>query len=185
VISLALGLAIDVLGGVLLNFTPAGLTTSSWAGLLAILAVLASATAWWRHRRRARPDLPTITGPSRQMTLAAIGASLMALAVAAAVVGGRAPAGPGYAQLWTIPSSSSSAIVADIGVHSLEPTTDHFSVVVRTSSRTVTRYAFELAPGRTWTRRLDLPQTRARIEVLLYRGSVSHPYRELWLELPG
>jgi len=185
VLSLALGLAVDVLGGVLLNFTPGGLSTATWASLLGTLAVVASATAWWRHRHRPRPDLPTITRPSRQMALVAIGATLMALAVAAGVVGGRAPAGPGYTQLWTLPSSSGGASAAEIGVHSVEPATDHFSVVVRASSRTLARYAFELAPGRTWTRRLDLPQSRARIEILLYRGSSSHTYRELWLELPG
>ncbi len=183
VLTLAFGLSADVLGGVLLNLTPAGLTAKTWAILLGTVTVLAGAVAWCRQRRLADQAGPTLPSPSRQLLFGLVGGALMALALVFAVVGGQASAGTGYVQLWALPRSSGATAV--IGVHSIEPATARFSVVLRAGASILAHYEFQLRPGATWTRDVRLVKTGARIEVLLYRATSTIPYREVWLGLPG
>ena len=105
--TVGLSLAVAVLGGLVLNLTPAGLTRVSWAILLAGVTILALAVTAWLRTSSPRTGSPR-TGrgwrPTRPTGVAA-GYAVAALALAGAatwlaVASGGWQQTPAFAQLW-------------------------------------------------------------------------------------
>jgi hypothetical protein len=162
-----LSLAVTVLGGLLLNLTPVGLTRMTWALSLSALTMLAvAASAWQRHQRSQAvdraPAAPAASGtPPRLRIVVAYG--LASLAITATAIGlAVASAGwqhsPGFAQLWRVPARSTVASgEATLGVRSGYQGTERFHLVLRRGAHAIGTWDFSLGAGRSWQRAVTAP----------------------------
>jgi Protein of unknown function (DUF1616) len=160
--TVGLSLAVAVLGGLLLNLTPAGLTRVSWAILLAGVTMLALAVAAWlrnrspgrgRGRRSSRPTWAT-AGYTAGYTAAAL--ALAGAATWLAVASGGWQPTPAFAQLWLLPSTT-GATTATLGVRSAYPDARAFRLVLKNGTRQEGAWDFTLTPGQTWRRTIPAP----------------------------
>ena len=173
-----LSLATAVLGGLLLNLTPAGLTRTGWTAALAgttLCALIAAAIVRIRRVPAAPPAGPeAATGPERSHRAPAPAVTwrlprrspATVYSVAAAVVAGAAiwlgvssaagqhPAG--FAQLWLVPAANGTGR-ATVGVRNDYPRAEGFRLVLRRRSHTVAAWDLELAAGKAWTAEVAAP----------------------------
>ena len=175
-----LSLAVAVLGGLMLNLTPAGLTRLTWTTSLAAVTMLAvAASAWLRARRAPAPVPVPVRAPApvpgslaihrRPAPASAVaGYALAALAVTGTAIGlAVASAGwqhsPGFAQLWLVPVQSSAASggaagsQATLGVRSGYPHAETFHLVLRRGAQAIGTWDFTLTAGQTWQRTVLAP----------------------------
>lgn len=173
-----LSLAVAVLGGLMLNLTPAGLTRLTWTTSLAAVTMLAvAASAWLRARRSPAPAPVSVPVPvpaslaihRRRAPASTVAAyALAALAVTGTAIGlAVASAGwqhsPGFAQLWLVPAQSSAtsggavSSQATLGVRSGYPHTEAFHLVLRRGAQAIGTWDFTLTAGQTWQRTVLAP----------------------------
>lgn len=173
-----LSLAVAVLGGLLLNLTPAGLTRVTWTLSIAGLTVLAAAVSGWR-RRRSGARLWRFSRPAPATRLAACYA-LAAVAIAGgAICLAAASAGwqhhPGFAQLWLVPGRGTAAGArATLGVRSGYAGARMFHVVLRNGSGAVVTWDFSLGAGQTWQQTISAPAGQ-RLTAELTTGQQATP----------
>jgi len=154
-----LSLAVAVLGGLLLNLTPAGLTRVTWAVSLAGFTVVAAGSSIWRRRFGAAVSVPRWA----PVTRLAAGYAVAAVAIGGAAIGlAVASAGwqhsPGFAQLWLVPGQNAAgAGQATLGVRSGYGGSRTFHVVLRRGSVAISSWDFSLGAGQTWQRTLTEP----------------------------
>lgn len=148
-----LSLAVAVLGGLVLNLTPAGLTRVSWAILLAGVTILALAVTAWLRTSSPRSGSPRPTGVAAGYAVAALalagGATWLAVAS-----GGWQPT-PAFAQLWLVPGTTTTK--ATLGVRSAYPDARAFRLVLKNGTRQEGTWDFTLTPGQTWRRTIPAP----------------------------
>lgn len=156
--TVGLSLVVTVLGGLVLNVTPIGLSWPGWTILLTAVTVAAAAgTAVDRGHRpiRSTPH----AAPWRGVTVRTAGYGLGAVvAVTAAVwlsyAGAAAQARPDFAQLWLVPAQAGTATV---GVRNDHPGTEEFALSLTSGTRAAVNWRFTLRAGQSW--RLDVPVT--------------------------
>ena len=183
VVSLALSLALDALGGIGLSVSPWGMTSRSWAiGLSAttvLLAVVAAAAGPLVRRREMRWH------PSRPAAFTALAALVCACVVTAAIAASRLPSDPppwasGYTLLWLLPKASGQV---EVGLQSGEfsPTSYRVVLTIR-NERTLRWTTGTIPPAGTWAR-LTRASRATRIDAYLYRSSDGdqRPYRHVYL----
>jgi hypothetical protein len=174
--TVGLSLATAVLGGLLLNLLPAGLTRATWTIGLAGTALLAIATAAML-RVRASPAAPagsavTTSGtPARPASAGArtlrrlhgpatVYSAAAVVAVAAAIWLGVFSAArehpAGFAQLWMVPAGTGTGR-ATVGVRNDYPRTQRFHLVLQRGSQAVAEWNIELPAGKAWTTAVDAP----------------------------
>jgi hypothetical protein len=167
--STGLSLAVAVLGGLLLNVFPVGLTRVSWTILLAAVTLLAlAATVPLRlsSQRLSSQRLSSQRLSSRPLsswrptrarawrpTWAVVGYPLAALAFAGtatglAVVSGGRPHSPPFAELWLVPGTGKTIL----GVRSAYPARQAFHLVLKDGVGQADSWDFTLAPGQSWRR---------------------------------
>jgi uncharacterized membrane protein len=191
--SLGLSLAIVILGGLALNWTPFGLRASSWAVLLAGITLAASAVALVRRRGQ------SISAPGwlrvgnvgltlRQGLLLGLAAAIVCGAVAVSIIGAERQAYAGFTQLWILPAGGANAENAvRLGVSNRESTAMEYRLAVNVGGKVVKQWpAIDLEPNEQWEATLVLPPTTsvARVEADLYRADAATTiYRHvvLWL----
>lgn len=165
--SLALSLAVLILGSLLLNYL-GGIHPLSWA-LLVLLVVLASCRA--AAVRRDRPGRgtswrrPHPSGPQTAMLLGGIAATVAALVLSTTAVPSEDALG--YTQLWILPVAGSDNSEAVVGVRSQEQEVTDFDLRVRIGDERVVRRSFRLDPGET--ERLGLrapPDSAGKVPVI-------------------
>ena len=182
VVSLALSLALDALGGIGLSLSPWGITSRSWAtglsALTILLALVAVSVGPVVPRRQVRWQ------SSRAAALTALAALLCACVVTAAIAASREPSDPppwasGYTLLWLVPKASGKV---EVGVQSGEFRPRSYRVVVKIRNQTTTRWVTgAIPPAGTWARSIRATR-RTRIDAYLYRRSDGEqPYRHVYL----
>jgi Protein of unknown function (DUF1616) len=157
-----LSLAATVLGGLVLNLTPVGLTRVSWTTLLTAvtLAALAASTCLPARRSAKGTRGPrTPSGGGSWHTGPLVGYAAAALAISGAAVGlAVASAGwghsPGFAQLWLVPAASGEA---GLGVRSAYSGAETFHLVLRGDTNALLSWDFTLGSGQTWRRTISAP----------------------------
>jgi uncharacterized protein DUF1616 len=167
-----LSLAVTVLGGLVLNLMPAGLTRTTWTTSLTAMTLLAlAASAWLRGYRFAQdPSTPRIadkgtrgprtpSGGGSWPTGSLVGYAAAALAISTAAMGvAIASAGwqhsPGFAQLWLVPAASGEA---GLGVRSAYSGAETFRLVLRGDPNAHLSWDFTLGSGQTWQRTISAP----------------------------
>jgi uncharacterized membrane protein len=185
--SVGLSLAIAVLGGLLLNWTPWGLQAESWALLLGGTALSASGLAL--IRRRGFVVGPTIVGTGLgfpQILLLGLAALVVVVAVALARTPSSQQGLQGYTMLWILPSGDADQNTVRLGVSSMEFTTVKYRLQVEVKGQIAHSWpVIELEPGEKWEMTIDLPTEQygsQPVEAVLYHadtpGSV---YRQVTL----
>jgi uncharacterized membrane protein len=201
---LALGLSICVLvmGGVILDLTPFGLTSRSWGISLAAFTLAACALAW-RRRSEATPEAaatakrqepPLPARPRRTLTVSSLGVAAVAAMVVGAVLIARQPSSSaharGFTALWAVPVSPINSTFS-IGIHSDELRTTSYRLIARAGQRVVFRRSVTLRPGQEWLAKGRFATARRaavvnQLQVSLYRadrpGTV---YRHVYVTLGG
>jgi hypothetical protein len=156
-LSIALSLAVLVLGGLVLNYT-GGIHPLSWA-LLLLLVVFAACrvAAVRRDGADGAPHWPRLR--LRRLELAMLGGAIAATAVALVLASSAVPANDavGYTQLWILPKADSHGSKAEVGVRSQQQTSVDFDLRVRIGAQRLIRRSFRLAPGETRLVRLRAP----------------------------
>lgn len=190
--SLGLSLALVVLLGLGLNFTPWGLGLLSWATALPALTVAGCLVAFIRRRGASRP----VRVASAQRVGAGLGVqsgiffglSLLVLISALAVtrLSLAAEPTPEFAQLWMQPADPAGQNRYDLGVRNAGPTPAVFRLEASVGDTLVYQFSeITLAPGETWERIVEMPSPSANMEKLkaeLYQQDSNDLYRhvDIW-----
>lgn len=194
VFSLGLSMAIVILGGLALNWTPFGLRASSWAVLLAGITLAASAVALVRRRGQST-SAPGWLGVGniftlRQGLLLGLAAVIVCGAVAVSIIGAERQSYAGFTQLWILPAGGANAENAvRLGVSNMEAIAMEYTLAVNVDGKGVKEWpSIDLEPNGKWEATLVLPQNghagAVRVEADLYRADAPTTiYRHgvLWL----
>jgi uncharacterized membrane protein len=182
--SLALTLATDVLGGIALSVGPWGIHARSWAVLLAGMTFALALLTLALPSTRLRSDARIPWRPSRAFvpaTLVAMGCSAVcAIAIAA---DRRATPPPswvsGYTLFWILPNADQRV---EVGLESGELAATTYRVELRSRGRVLARWsADDVDPSQTWRKTLRVAR-RQRIDAYLYRADDgAHAYRHVYL----
>ena len=178
-LSLGLSLGIAVLGGLVLNLTPRGLTAATWAVLLGGSTIVMSTIALWARLReglqRPRPQVAwRRQGATHVMPILLLVASLaiMVGAVTFAQAGVRDQPRDPFTELWLVPGPGPGQGEAVLGIRNFQGTDLRGRVEVTLGGAVVAEFAdIDLGDGETWERtvRITSPTTPDPLVASLYR----------------
>jgi uncharacterized membrane protein len=174
--SLGLSVSVTALAGLVLNLTPWGLQTSTWAMALAGIVLLASIIAWRRRRDAAIISVPV----DLKFKLRFRDGLLLSLAVVitgTAIGLSRLPVAPnnvaGYTELWMIPAETGNSTDFRLGITSAEFTETRYRLQVSAGDQVVQAWPeLNLKPGEAWETTIGLQSNQVvtgTIEAALYR----------------
>ena len=185
--SLGISVSIVILGGLVLNSTTFGLQARSWAVLLGVITLTASAVAILRQRNQGvaterQAGFKGLPFTFRQGVLLGIATLIVGGAFAVSIVGAQQQARSGFTQLWMLPTSSTSKVdnSVSLGVSNKEFTPMQYHLAVDINGKVIKDWpAIDLSPNQQWKFTLVLQKsllagsatTPAKIEALLYRAS--------------
>jgi Protein of unknown function (DUF1616) len=160
-IEVAASLIVLVLSAFFLNIFPFGLTTASWAVLLALLAILGCAVAA-RRRGRAKGRRGPLFAPFERppaRSLVMLGAAVLIGAAAIALAQKPLPAkhADGYTALWMLPADArEEALVVGVQSNEQHPASYRLRIGTRGGSQSRT-YPVKLDPGEEKTFEVEVP----------------------------
>lgn len=189
--SIGLSLAVCVVGGFALHWTPTGLTAPSWVGVLLGTTMIGAALA---KRRPGGGRLVTSSPGSWLAThgrlLVAVPVAVIVVAVAVVLVRTPLPAKgvSGYTALWLAPAGNQRDAVR-IGVESAEFQMTPYRLELRVAGEIALTRRLTLRTGDKWSAVIEarsIVKERRSFEARLYRGNESQSvYRRATLALPG
>ncbi len=204
--SIGLSIAIAVLGGLLLNLLPPGLTPVSWSLLLLVVTLTSAGYALWRRERRRIPGPgPLVTQIALPEAVLLGGAALLiGLALGLGAIGvnpvtRNAPGDAPFTQLWAVPIQSGqqaagataagtpaagTPLVIQVGLHNQEEQRMTYRVTLESGGRVLAEWPqVSLAYGGNWQAQVALPPNLAaqRITANAYRDGDTAPYRTVRL----
>jgi Protein of unknown function (DUF1616) len=191
-IEVAASLIVLVLGAFVLNIFPFGLTTASWAVLLALFVVIGCFWAARRRGREERPQRPLFAAVPRPSPGSAVLVGVAILIGAAAIALAQKPLpakhAEGYTALWMLPADSSEERVV-VGVQSNEQDPAAYRLRISSNRGSQSRtYRVKLDPGEERTFEAEVPEPsagRAHVVASLYReGRPGHLFRRVTRWLP-
>lgn len=171
---LGISVAITGLSGFILNWTPWGLQTRSWAVLLAGITVVAAMIALLRRG----PRLAAQVSVRRERTWRAPQTALLLMAVcvvvAAATVsylGATHQPRKGFTQLWMVPEQSVGPDALRLGISSQETNATRYRLDLRIEGQVVQEWSVPtLQPRQQWQTIVVLPAGATTVEATLYRA---------------
>lgn len=191
-VSIGLSVAVCVVGGFALHWTPTGLTTASWVGVLlgTTMAGVAIATRRPVPKDRDRKQIRRPWLPAHGRLLVAVPVTVIIVTLAVVLVRTPLPAKGvrGYTTLWLVPAGNQPGAVR-IGVESAELRTTPYRLELRVAGELTLTRRLMLRTGDQWSAVVDassFASGRRSFEALLYR--VNDPqaaYRRVTLILPG
>jgi uncharacterized membrane protein len=170
--SVGLSLAVTIIGGLALNFTPWGLRLSAWGVLLPLVTLIGSLAALLR-RRKAPASKPAAV--HFRLTLhQGLMFGLAGLVGVAAIGLARLPSLPfdsqGYTSLWMLQGQQSQSNTLVIGIHSQEFAPTQYRLVVTLDGKPFLDWRdIQLDPGQQWQRTVPMPTDPGPMEAILYR----------------
>lgn len=187
--SLGLSIAVAVIGALLLNLLPGGLTRASWLVLLGTWAIVAvvAATARRHTVRQERNGVRVRAGQSwsrpryRQAAASITAIAVVGSALWLACSSAASVSHAGFTQLWLVPQTNrdndiSSATRAQLGVHGYEPGNTRYRLVLRSNDTIIATWSFTLITDDVWQQMVDLPHGQ-QLAADLYRNDDRTPYR--------
>ncbi|MBI1280688.1 MAG: DUF1616 domain-containing protein [Anaerolineaceae bacterium] len=190
-LAIMLGLTITALVGLVLNYTPWGLTPQSWVLALSFVVIVHVIIAFiqrWRLVEAPQP-MQRFAFNFGQGVMLILAALVVGISIMVAQIGSLNQPRPGFTQLWMTgdPSQTSSATFLGIRNEEAEPVT--YNLVVTQGNEVLQDYQdIQLMAGETWQRSVDLSSLTDKtmpIEAVLYRSNKPDaPYRsvKLWLK---
>jgi len=186
IFSVGLSLAIDILGGFILNVFTMGLRAVSWVVLLGLLTVAFSLlTAFLRrgsHINERR--MPVLHLRIHEYIVVGFAILVVVLSLHYSVTGVVQQPHMGFTQLWLLPAQSEKSCTLRLGVRSFESTSTMYVVVMKENDKEVgVRSSIVLAPQEEWDSAVPLAATTTdgiSIKVSLYKaGKPENVYREV------
>lgn len=169
-------LAVTVLGGVALNWTPWGLRAESLAAVLGSVTVVACGFALMRRRaggRESSPLRPASTLTVRDRVLIGLGLAAVTGAFILASTGASQVGTRKFTQFWILPVDGSSPPAVRIGIENHEGATVAYRVRLMTGSTIIQEWgSIEVTAGTRWEVTLAVPvgvSGAPVAEALLYR----------------
>ncbi len=183
-LSLGISLATVAIAGLILNWTPWGLGTTSWALLLGCTTLVGLGIARLRRVREAHPSfLWRVRMTLAQMAIFAIAAALVLLAMVSAWGAAASPRGTGFTNFSMVRSGSGDQV--SIEITSMERSTTGYVVELDSGSRVLKTWTVSpLAPHQSWSATYSITPVEARttLEALLFRvGGGQAVYRYVYL----
>lgn len=175
-------LAVAVLLGLILDLTPGGLRTTSWAGALGTLTLGSAGAAIVRRRARteARRRVPMGAGLAGM----AVAGALVSIALIAAANGALAhQQQAAFTQLWMVPSpgAPSGPRSIEVGLTSHQPAIRVYRVEISSGGHLLRSWSVELRPGQSWLRDVTLagPGQLPQLHAAIYPPGQVLPYRQV------
>lgn len=186
-----LSMAGTVLGGVILNLTPWGLTAESWTVWLAGLTMAAAAGVLTRPRIPQR--LETVGGEEhstpRDVRLFGAAVLVTLVAIGIAYAGAVQQSTANVTQLWAVADRLPTPSRIQLGVRSLESSFTSYRLQVVGEGKVLQEWnSITLAPGEQWEASLALPPGGTlpeTLEVSLYLAGDDQVYRNVTLRSLG
>lgn len=187
-LSIGLSLALDVMGGFVLNLLPGGLNAQSWAIFLGLATTLFALLAVFFRRgghvgKASLQQTPHPQRPSRSAILSAIILVMLALTIVVASLvyatfGAAHQAYAGFTQLWMLPSGQATQSCAvRLGIRNFEAATTTYRVTMTMNGVPVTTWSsIVLTPQQEWDKLAPITPDatdKAYIEVRLYQQGTS------------
>ncbi len=190
-LAIMLGLTITALVGLVLNYTPWGLTPESW--VLALSAILIFHVIIAFIQRWQFVEVPELThrltfnfGQGIMLILAIL---VVGISIMVAQIGSLNQPRPGFTQLWMTADPSNNSAATYLGIRNEEADTVTYNLVVTQGTEVLQDYqSLQLKAGEIWQRSVDLTSLSEKsvpVEAVLYRSDKPDvPYRsvKLWLK---
>ncbi|HCI82129.1 MAG TPA: hypothetical protein DHW02_20845, partial [Ktedonobacter sp.] len=174
--SLGLSLALDIVGGFILNILPIGLQALSWAVFLGLLTtVLCFPIVYLRRGAQLRAIQPLrFRFNGFAFLLFGLAIVVAILSVLYSIIGVEQQPHPGFTQLWMLPATQNGqGCAVRLGVQSSEAASVTYRVVMTTNGSQVTTWpSVVLAPQQEWNRLVPVTVGATGstfVEVQLYR----------------
>lgn len=164
-VAAVLSLGYVVIGGLILNLAPGGLSRTSWLGLTVVVPLLAIAA----FARRGLPPLRRDgwVRPKKREAVALFAAgALVTLALLVARLGVNQPTKP-FTALWIVPASSG---MVEIGIDNHEEAVTTYRIDVNVNGTIEASFPdVTVAVGERWTKLISEPDADgSQVEVLAY-----------------
>lgn len=183
-LTLSISLAVATLGAVVLNATPRGIHSDSWALMLGGVTLAATAIAMYR-----RPPLVDVWAPTwpRSVEETRGPAILLVLALivsaGALVIAGQGAAGqsqPNFTQLWLLPTDDDDMV--EVGVRNAEVDPLVMRLVVESGDTVLGEWrGTEVLPGQTFEQQIDIGDVSSRdpiVATVYLENTPSEPFRQ-------
>lgn len=187
VLSVALSIAVIVLGGLLLNAIGA-FSEVGWNTLLAIITIVASLGSLIRGASEvaAPASFPSMRVRPGYWGIFAAALAIGLGAVAIARTGAERQHQYSFTELWMVAGRGSSENLATLGVRNAEDVTTTYEIALFADGTSISRRAaIVLQPGETWTDVFPLNgrlKLANRVEARLFRANdPDTTYRKVWL----
>lgn len=172
-----LSIALNIVVGFLLHWTPWGLNQRSWVVAITLICVAAAVAGLRQNSITLQPPpfaAEWIRRNRRGMGIMVVALLLTGGAVWMAARPADTRAVEGYTMLWMTPSLDSAAAGASIGVQSMEFADQAYSLQIQRDGRALDTWTFTLAPGQRWESDVDLSldTTSSDLVAVLYRSDV-------------
>lgn len=159
--SLGISVSVTALSGLILNLTPWGLQTSTWAITLAVIVLVAGTIAWLRRGSDVKLTPVPVERHFKLHFRDGIFVGLAVLVTGAAFGLTQLPVAPndvaGYTTLWMIPANQGSSNDFRLGINSSEFTVTHYRLQISVNSQVVQEWPdLSLEPGQTWETEISL-----------------------------
>lgn len=188
-LSVALSIAVAILTGVALNFTPIGLQSTSWLIALVLVTLCAAVYAFFRRQLPVTTSLRFNPSKVRAGNVFLYSLAVLLLVVTLLIVRLPTPAIgiEGYTSLWVLPIDASHPQFLRLGVGSSELTTDDYRLELQVNGQKVQEWNnIELKPGQNWSAVYDSGtdlRTVKLAELSLYRSDQpTVPYRQVHIQ---
>lgn len=171
---LGISVALTGLSAFVLNGTPWGLQTRSWAVLLGGVTGIAAIIALVRRGNRAvvRPRLRDARmWKARHTVLLAMALCVVMSAATVAYLGASHQPRNGFTQLWMVPERSAGPTALRLGIGSEESVAVHYRLDLSIEGQVVQEWAVPtLKPHDQWQTIVIVPDGSGTVEATLYRS---------------
>jgi uncharacterized membrane protein len=184
-LSLGISASISVVGGIILNLTPWGLTPATWSLLLSLIAVIGIILSWRQRRDHARNFETGVPSLQKEHVVIFGWAGLILVSSVLIAYFSSKQTETTYSQLWAIPSATAEGhYEIQIGIRNEEMQPEVYDLYMDINGRLLNEWsAISLEPGKEWITTVELlEQPSQPIQISLYRNDDgSNVYR--WLHL--
>jgi uncharacterized membrane protein len=185
-LSLGISISMNIIGGLIINYTPWGLHPFAWAIWLSCISLLGCIIA--AHRRSFLSKTESTRSATPRWNWKILGSFLLStLLIVTAIIIARnsaIEAGTTFTQLWAIPGTNEDGLTIQIGIHNQESNTIHYELFAESQGAIINQWTdIVLAPGETWTMTMPLlEKPKYPITFLLYTAdSLDKVYRTVHL----